>query len=234
MALAQSDEDLQAVARLRADRFRDNIAASDLDRFDPLCTHLLIRSGADQRPVGAARFRLLIGTQDVSSSYCAQIYDLSRLGEAGLRLLEIGRICITADQINQADVARALLAGLTRAALIHSVDMLVGCASFPGARPEDHGNALRYLQAHHIGPEALRPDRGQGIAYDLRQAAGGPEPEDLRHVPELLRMYLAMGGWVTDHAVCDNDLDTLHVFAAVDVRAIPPARMRVLKMLAGR
>ncbi|MGY6696498.1 MAG: GNAT family N-acetyltransferase [Roseinatronobacter sp.] len=118
MALAQSDEDLQAVARLRADRFRDNIAASDLDRFDPLCTHLLIRSGADQRPVGAARFRLLIGTQDVSSSYCAQFYDLSRLGEAGLRLLEIGRICITADQINQADVARALLAGLTRAALI--------------------------------------------------------------------------------------------------------------------
>ncbi|MGY6696499.1 MAG: hypothetical protein ACXIUW_10820 [Roseinatronobacter sp.] len=53
-------------------------------------------------------------------------------------------------------------------------------------------------------------------------------------MPELLRMYLAMGGWVTDHAVCDNDLDTLHVFTAVDVRAIPPARMRVLKMLAGR
>ena len=50
-------------------------------------------------------------------------------------------------------------------------------------------------------------------------------------LPPLLRTYLAMGGWVSDHAVIDRDLDTLHVFTAVEVARIPPARARALRAL---
>ena len=45
-------------------------------------------------------------------------------------------------------------------------------------------------------------------------------------MPPLLRSYLAMGGWVSDHAVVDRDLDTLHVFTGLEIGAIPPARAR--------
>jgi hypothetical protein len=40
-----------------------------------------------------------------------------------------------------------------------------------------------------------------------------------------------LGGWVSDHAVIDPDLDTLHVFTAVEVARIPPARARALRAL---
>ncbi len=54
-----------------------------------------------------------------------------------------------------------------------------------------------------------------------------------KNVPPLLRMYLAMGGWVSDHAVIDRGLDTLHVLVAVPVADIPPARLRALTALLG-
>ena len=48
-------------------------------------------------------------------------------------------------------------------------------------------------------------------------------------MPPLLRSYLAMGGWVSDHAVVDAQLGTLHVFTGLEIRAIPPARARLLR-----
>jgi hypothetical protein len=41
-----------------------------------------------------------------------------------------------------------------------------------------------------------------------------------------------MGGWVSDHAVVDADLDTLHVFTGLEIRAVPPGRARLLRALA--
>jgi putative hemolysin len=52
-------------------------------------------------------------------------------------------------------------------------------------------------------------------------------------MPPLLKTYLLMGGWVSDHAVVDNDLNTLHVFTGLEIRAIPPARAKALRMVAG-
>ena len=37
-------------------------------------------------------------------------------------------------------------------------------------------------------------------------------------LPPLLKFYLSLGGRVSDHAVIDKDLDTLHVFTYVDLK----------------
>jgi hypothetical protein len=50
-------------------------------------------------------------------------------------------------------------------------------------------------------------------------------------MPPLLRSYLVMGGWVSDHAVVDRDMNTLHVFTGVEVAAIPAARQRSLRAI---
>jgi putative hemolysin len=50
-------------------------------------------------------------------------------------------------------------------------------------------------------------------------------------MPPLLRTYLMMGGWVSDHAVIDHQMDTLHVFTGLEISAIPPARKRLLRAL---
>jgi hypothetical protein len=44
-----------------------------------------------------------------------------------------------------------------------------------------------------------------------------------------LRTYLAMGGWVSDHAVVDDDLGTLHVFTGVEVGKVPGTRAARLR-----
>jgi hypothetical protein len=52
-------------------------------------------------------------------------------------------------------------------------------------------------------------------------------------MPPLLRSYLLMGGWVSDHAVVDPDLGTLHVFTGLEIRNVPPSRAALLRGVAG-
>lgn len=231
IGLASGADDMEAVLQLRAARFRNCRGGSDLDGFDSSCQHLLIRACDDGAPLAAARLRLLSDPETTAASYTAQFYDLGQLAATGQRLLEIGRICIADGRMQDPDILRALLAALTRRAVSLRADMLVGCASFAGADLEKHAAALRHLASEHIGPEALRPRRGGAQVVDLPRGASDAA-EGLRGMPPLLRMYLGMGGWVSDHAVLDTDLDTLHVFTAVETARIPPARLRVLQALA--
>lgn len=232
VGLARSAADLQSVQMLRNIRFRGAGEIADWDVFDPLCLHLLIRRRSDQQALASARLRRVQGGAEVTSCYCARVYDLTALAQSNRCCLEIGRICIDAAHVHDPDVLRALLAGLTRLAQQAQADILMGCASFRGADPVRHGAALAYLATHHLGPAALRPGRGAGQVFDLPSGAGVTQMTGLRHVPALLRLYLGLGGWVSDHAVLDPDLDTLHVFAAVEVAAIPQARLQALQHLA--
>lgn len=232
VCLVSDAQQMRDVQSLRAARFRGKRGGSDLDLFDPLCQHLLIRDQPAGNAVAAARLRVLSEPQAMATSYTAQFYDLTHLGARGTRLLEIGRICIADDRRQDPDILRALLAGLTRHAVAARAEMLMGCASFTGADPVRHAEALAYLAANHIGPADLRPRRRNALAVALPGDAPVAAVA-LRRIPPLLRMYLGMGGWVSDHAICDPDLDTLHVFAAVETARIPPARLRVLQALAG-
>jgi len=100
--------------------------------------------------------------------------------------------------------------------------------------PLANGAALqsKHLYENHIGPEHMRPAPKAAQTVPLN-AGGDISCEDgkraLATMPPLLRSYLLMGGWVSDHAVVDHDLDTLHVFTAVEVAAIPEARKRLLR-----
>ena len=60
-----------------------------------------------------------------------------------------------------------------------------------------------------------------------------PEKQAMLRMPPLLRTYLLMGGWVSDHAVVDRQMNTLHVFTGLEIGAIPPARKRLLRAVAG-
>lgn len=232
VGLAGNATDMAAVQRLRETRFRGAPGVSDMDRFDPLCQHLLIRKADDQKVLAAARLRVLQRDSNIRDCYTAQFYDLGELGQSGRRCMEIGRICIDAGYVHDPDLLRALLAGLTRLALESDSALLIGCASFRGADPARHAGALSYLAANHIGPAHLRPGRAAARVLELPDAGGSAEMTGLRQVPALLRLYLGLGGWVSDHAVIDPELDTLHVFTAVEAAAIPPARLRALQLLA--
>lgn len=227
LRMARDAADMAQVAELRRVRFRDNRGA-DMDRFDPLCAHLLVVEADDPTALACARLRLLDGPE-LDAGYSAQFYDLGPLARAGLRGLELGRVCIASARRQDPDILRAVLAGIALHADAENVDLLLGCASFKGDDPARHAAALGWLKARHTGPAHLCPYKRDPLAFDLPQAGQlADQKAAMQSIPPLLRLYLGLGGWVSDHAVRDPNLNTLHVFTAVEIARIPPARKRLL------
>ncbi|WP_254702191.1 MULTISPECIES: GNAT family N-acetyltransferase [unclassified Roseivivax] len=244
--MASSAEDHAAILALRAQAFRGrDPEMSEQDAFDPICAHVLVEARADtaEGPAGQvlAAFRLLHlrSAAALGTSYAAQFYDLSRLTRFRGGMAEIGRFCV-AEKCRDADVPRLAWAGLTRFVDAEDVQLLFGCASFPGTDPTPHAAALDWLALHHqaperwrIGPRAAETHRYADAMHRQEAPGRGDGQAGLRALPPLLRSYLALGGWVSDHAVIDRDLGTLHVFTGVEIARIPPGRARALRRLAG-
>jgi putative hemolysin len=231
--LAETPQDLLAAQRLRFRAFRAERAATcsdqdlDVDALDERCQHLLVETLSGGAVVGTCRLFLIKDVGMLEQSYAAQFYDLRPLTRFKGAMLEIGRFCIAPDQKDQ-DALRLAWAALTRIVDAESVALMFGCSSFPGVTAECHADALALLAKAHIGPEDRRPGRKAAEAVAL-QAAVHDRRQAMAQMPPLLRSYLAMGGWVSDHAVLDRDLDTLHVFTGVEIAAIPPVRARLLR-----
>ena len=234
--LARDATDLAQAMHLRNLSFRNGrAAAQDSDAFDDACLHILIRDTSCNRLVCCYRVQLLAGGRDLGRSYSAQFYDLSRLAGFGGPLLELGRFCVHPDHPDP-DILRLAWGALARLVDDVQATLLFGCSSFDGAHGPDHDAALMHLRAAHLAPEIWRPlPLAQQIYdYGVRLAGQNADPRAaMRAMPPLLRTYLAMGGWVSDHAVVDSDLNTLHVFTAVEIAKIPPARARALRVIAG-
>ncbi|AQS48665.1 hypothetical protein BMG03_13340 [Thioclava nitratireducens] len=224
---AETPADREAALALRAAAFRNG--ASDADRFDPLCRHILICD--DHGPAAAARLLLLGCGAVLPEGYCAQFYDLAPLAAWSGPILELGRFC-TRPGLRDPDVLRLGWAAITRIAEETRAELLIGCSSFTGSDWRTHRSGLAHLAARALGPEALRPRPKASERVDYPAALAG-EVGDVSALPPLLRSYLGMGGWVSDHAVIDRDLDTCHVFTALEIAAIPEARRRSLRALAG-
>lgn len=225
----------------------------DRDRFDAQAVQVLIEEAATGAPLAA--FRALIhgggegedcGAADgqvandrsatgLTGGYCAQFYALDRLAALPGVVVELGRVCTDPARRADPDVLR-----MTWAAVATLVDgsrarMLLGCSSFEGTDPSRHAHAFALLAARHLGPRALMPERRAPLVHQLGQAVSGQRPalrRGLAQMPPLLRSYLAMGAWVSDHAVIDRDLDTLHVLTVLEVATIPPARRKLLRTIA--
>ncbi len=225
--LATGDE-FDAVLDLRARAFRGDARMSDRDSFDRNALHLWVgRAGQGLR--ATLRLRPHMTGDALLRGYAAQFYDLAALADAGGMALELGRLC-RADGGIEADLMRLVWAGVARIALNTGAARLVGCTSFATTDADALGPALRLLRARHLGPAALRPGRKSAAAVDFPH--GAPGTDALLRMPPLLRAYLAMGGWVSDHLVIDRDLGTCHVFTCVEIAAMPAARRRALTHLA--
>ncbi len=225
---ADSDADIRAAQALRKLAFSDASKGLETDRFDALCDHVLVEETQSGDLVAAYRLMLLAGA-DIEQSYSAQFYDLSALRDFDGPLLELGRFCIHPAH-SDPEILRVAWALMTRAVDGQGVTMLFGCSSFVGCDATPYIEAFSMLKSRHMAPKQWQPrvKSPEVIAFH-----DTPVPRKiLRKIPPLLRTYLAMGGWVSDHAVVDRDMNTLHVFVGVEIAAIPEARKRLLRAVA--
>ncbi|KQI72638.1 ornithine-acyl-ACP acyltransferase [Loktanella sp. 5RATIMAR09] len=222
---AVTPADLLACQRLRHRCFFGRVGC-DADPYDTICAHMMVEDQAG-RLVATARLLEIATGPEITKGYAAGYYDLSGLAQCAAPMIEIGRFCIAPDA-RDADVLRVAWGALTGLVDARGIAFLFGCTSFAGTDPAPYGQAFKRLAARHMGPAPLRP----GVkSSDVVRFADLP-PAGIVPMPPLLRTYLAMGGWVSDHAVIDRVMQTLHVFTCLDVAAVPPARAAALRALA--
>lgn len=235
--LAEGTADIEQAQALRHRSFLllRGIAAGegrDTDAFDARCQHVLIEEIASGTLVGCYRLLHLPEAARIGESYSAQFYDLTALAAYPGPVLELGRFCLHPDW-HDPDILRLAWGAMTRLVDAGGVRLLIGCSSFAGCDGAVHADALALL-CGHLAPPEWAPRRRAAHIYDFGAAdvLGHDAQRGLQAMPSLLRTYLGMGGWVSDHAVIDAALDTLHVFTAVEIDRIPPARARLLRLIA--
>jgi putative hemolysin len=230
--LAEGAEDIERAQALRARAFGLSCRL-DVDRFDETCRHILIEDRRSGELVCCFRMLTLTGAT-ISASYSAQFYELSALEAYDGRMVEMGRFCIDPDH-SDPDILRVAWGAMTRFVDDHHVDLLFGCSSFKGIETASYLDAFAMLKARHLAPKRWLP---RVKAPDVfRFAARLRRKPDRRKamlgMPPLLKTYLMMGGWVSDHAVVDRQMNTLHVFTGVEIGGIPEARKKLLRAVAG-
>ncbi|SEL32013.1 GNAT family N-acetyltransferase [Pacificibacter marinus] len=206
----------------------------DLDAFDDLCKHVLIEDRASGQLVCCFRFLDLESGASITKSYSAQYYGLDALADYQGRMVEMGRFCVHPDW-RDADILRIAWGAMTTYVDDHDVDMLFGCSSFHGTDWAVHADALAMLKHRHLGPKGLIPriKAPDVFKFAARLRRKPNAKRAALAMPPLLKTYLMMGGWVSDHAVVDRDLGTMHVFTGVEIKSIPAARKRLLRAVTG-
>ncbi|WP_120632984.1 GNAT family N-acyltransferase [Ruegeria sp. EL01] len=231
--LAQSARDIAAAQGLRTLAF--GTKQSDQDDFDALCAHILVEDMcSDGQLVCCFRMLTMADGREIGRSYSAQFYDLSSLADFSGCMVEMGRFCVHPDWTDP-DILRVAWGAMTTYVDQNVVEMLFGCSSFAGTETTEYFDAFAMLRDRHLGPKRWLPRvKAPDVFRFASRLRRRPDAKKaMLRMPPLLRTYLMMGGWVSDHAVVDRHMNTLHVFTGLEIGAIPPARKRLLRAVAG-
>lgn len=233
--LATTSADVRGCQQLRylafiQERGLGGAGALDQDEFDLRCRHVMVEETRTGKLVCCFRMLPLSGAE-ISQSYSAQYYELSRLESYPGRMVEMGRFCIH-PAYRDPNILRTAWAAMSQFVEDEGVELLFGCSSFHGTDAAAYMDAFVLLKEGHLAPRRWLPRvKAPDVfrfARKLKQMRADKKLA-FRCMPPLLRSYLVMGGWVSDHAVIDRELNTLHVFTGVEVKRVPTTRAQLIR-----
>ena len=231
---ALSKDDLLAAQELRYKCFNlSNDKGLDVDEFDSICRHVLVENLENGKLICCYRIMSFPDGKDISRSYSSRFYDLGSIENFPKPMIEVGRFCIDPVTTDH-QVVLAAWAALTQLVDENGIEFLFGCSSFEGIDEEKYLHCFAFLREKHIAPEHWLPKvkAAQVISYSEANCCKVNKKKALLNMPPLLKSYLSMGAWVSDHAVVDYSMKTLHLFTGVEVSKIPSRRKQFLRNLA--
>jgi L-ornithine Nalpha-acyltransferase len=250
--LAAGPSEVRAAQRVRHNVFVGEFGARmtpasastgyDVDSFDAYCDHLLVLDtslGGDAEDQIVGTYRLL--RQSVAKAHHG-FYSTSEFGVSDLiarhpqkRFLELGRSCVLPPYRTKRTV-ELLWQGIWAYALEHGIDVMFGCASFGGCRPEAHALALSFL--HHSaaaqGEWAVSALPKLYRKMDLMPVEAIRPREALAALPPLVKGYLRLGARFGDGAVIDRAFGTTDVMVVLPRAAISPRYVNYYRADASR
>ncbi|MEM7241568.1 MAG: GNAT family N-acyltransferase [Pseudomonadota bacterium] len=227
----EGEADLLKAQRLRYACFNDGAAGIDADALDTACQHILITDAKTGDAVCTFRFLELSDGSEIDHCYSAAYYNLDALRTFDHPLLELGRFCID-PQVADPSVVRLAWSEITRLVDQRGIEMMFGCSSFAGTNADSYQDTFALLKERHLGPKRWLPRVKAPNVFQFARILKFKKPNlkyAQKRLPPLLRTYLTMGGWVSDHAVVDEHMNTLHVFTGLEIASIPANRKRLLR-----
>ena len=233
--LADNPIEVEAAQRLRYKVFYDEMGAVpslatrrakiDEDPFDHICDHLLVvdKSRSNGKPFVVGTYRLLRrSVADIADGfYSRNEFDLSTLMEYPGEIVELGRSCVHKDY-RSGSVMQLLWRGIAAYLDAYDIEMMFGCASFPGTDPEAIKTGLSYLHHYHLAPAEIRPRAQQTRFVEMSKVQ--PDWLDRRsalsELPPLIKGYLRVGGVVGEGAVIDRQFNTTDICVIVECTKI--------------
>lgn len=228
--LAETEAEVAAAQALRYRVFYEEMSASptpemaasrrDFDSFDPFCDHLIVidaRKGAGAAGI-VATYRLLRrpGAERRGQFYSIDEYDISAIVAHPGEILELGRSCVDTAYRSKA-VMQLLWKGISEYVFHFKIEIMFGCASFPGTDPAQHAITLSYLHHRHMAPPQFRPRAvpARYVSMNMMPIEQIDERRALAALPPLIKGYLRLGGFVGDGAVIDHQFGTIDVSVVV-------------------
>ncbi|MGQ0583737.1 MAG: GNAT family N-acetyltransferase [Reyranella sp.] len=239
--LAQTAAEIDGAQALRYRVFYDEMKARptpemarlrrDFDGFDPACDHLLVldrrRGEGAQGIVGTYRLIRRPAAAKIGRFYSAAEYDIAPLINYPGEILELGRSCIEKDARNTATM-QMLWRGIALYAFHYNIQVMFGCASFPGTDPSQHALPFSYLYHHHLAPPEIRVRAldSRYVRMDTLAPGSYDERKAMARVPPLIKGYLRLGGFVGNGAVIDAQFNTTDVCIIVKTELVTEKYIR--------
>ena len=231
---ASSQIDVLAAQSLRYQCFNlSNKDKLDVDEFDALCQHVLIENLETEKLICCYRILKFDSGKNISTSYSSQFYDLKVIENFTEPMIEVGRFCIDPEE-NDPSVVLTAWAALAQIVDHNQTELLFGCSSFEGIEKEKYFDSFALLRDRYMAPDHWRPKikAAQVFYYSKDLIYKVDKKKALLNMPPLLKTYLSMGAWVSDHAVVDLNMKTLHLFTGMEISKIPKSRKKFLLNLA--
>ena len=239
--LAGSRAEIEAAQALRYRVFYEEMQAKptpetaavkrDFDGFDEVCDHLLVldrrRGEGSDSIVGTYRLIRRPAAARMGRFYSSAEYDIQKMIDYPGEVLELGRSCIAKDARNTATM-QMLWRGIALYAYHYDIQVMFGCASFPGTDPSQHAQAMSYLHHRHLAPPEIRARAvaNRYVKMDMLERDSYDERKAMARVPPLIKGYLRLGGFVGDGAVIDAEFNTTDVFIIVKTELVTEKYIR--------
>jgi L-ornithine Nalpha-acyltransferase len=190
----------------------------DVDKFDSICDHLIVRERNQRRVVGT--YRLLLGSEARKHSgfYSEQEFNLENIKKLDGELLELGRSCAHKDYRDRA-LIHLMWQTIAEYVKNHQVHYLFGCASFPTTNPGEVGQSIALIKEKYYAPEKFRVEpvpamRLTGLREDMEIA---DREELFFRLPSLIKGYLRVGALLCGPPALDLEFGTTDLFLLLDV-----------------
>lgn len=234
--ITRDRSELQEAQRLRFEVFnlemKKGLESSyqrglDVDNYDSLCEHLIIRDLNNRRVV--ATYRLLLGSEARRhfGFYSEREFNLQNINHLRGELLELGRSCVHKNHRDKALIP-VMWQAIADYVKTHQVRYLFGCASLYTTHPREVSEFFSLLKERYYASEDFRvhpaPERSFPDLDDNVKIEGGSML--FFRLPSLIKGYLRVGALVCGRPALDHEFGTTDLFLLLDVKKMSSEYLR--------